>query len=82
MYWHFQDKEALYLQCLKRLHGIFDEYIFNPMRAENDAAQGILTIFVGLSRLLRDPIVQNGRRLLAASRTLRDFGTDRGAAPF
>src|SRR3546814_7162710 len=34
LYWHFDGKEALYLQCLQRLHAIFDQYVFDPMRAE------------------------------------------------
>src|SRR3546814_14751964 len=29
LYWHFDGKEALYLQCLQRLHAIFDQYVFD-----------------------------------------------------
>ena len=28
LYWHYDGKEALYLDCLQRLHALFDHYIF------------------------------------------------------
>ncbi|MGH8457116.1 MAG: TetR/AcrR family transcriptional regulator, partial [Stenotrophobium sp.] len=60
LYWHFHSKEELYLECLKRLHGIFNDYIFDVMRAEKDSIKGILTIFSGLAQLVQDPRVTNG----------------------
>ena len=60
LYWHFQGKEALYLDCLKRLHGIFDSYIFDVMRAEADPVKGVVTLFSGLSKLLQDPRIEKG----------------------
>lgn len=60
LYWHFQGKEELYLHCLKRLHGLFDHYIFEPMRAEPDALKSILRVFTGLRELLQDTRVQKG----------------------
>lgn len=60
LYWYFPGKEALYLDCLQRLHAIFDEYLFDPMRAAGDPTRRILLVFTGLRELLRDPRVQSG----------------------
>ncbi len=60
LYWHFKGKEELYLDCLKRLHTIFDEYILTPMRHEREPVTAILLLFSGLQRMLKDPRVENG----------------------
>lgn len=60
LYWHFPGKEALYLDCLQRLHAIFDEHIFDPMRASDDPVQRMLLLFKGLRRMLDDPRVRTG----------------------
>ncbi|MDP3856599.1 MAG: TetR/AcrR family transcriptional regulator [Stagnimonas sp.] len=60
LYWHFPGKEALYLDCLKRLHGIFNEDVFDPMRATADGATGMVLMFQGLVRLFGDPRIQQG----------------------
>ncbi len=60
LYWHFDGKEALYLDCLKHLHGIFNEDIFDPMRSAADGATGMLLMFQGLLRLFADPRLQKG----------------------
>lgn len=60
LYWHFPGKEALYLACLKRLHGIFDEHILDPLRAEAEPVNAVLAMFSGMERLLRDPRVEKG----------------------
>ena len=60
LYWHFDGKEALYLDCLKHLHGIFNEDIFDPMRASRDGAAGMALMFQGLLRLFADPRLQKG----------------------
>lgn len=60
LYWHFDGKDQLYLHCLKRLHGLFDQYIFDVMRAEHDAVRSILALFTGLGRLVEDPRVEKG----------------------
>src|SRR3546814_18978650 len=58
LYWHFDGKEALYLQCLQRLHAIFDQNLFDPMRAEPDPVRGILHVFPGMPKLMPDPIAE------------------------
>lgn len=60
LYWHFQGKEALYLDCLKRLHTIFDSYIFDVMRTEPDPVKAVVILFSGLSKLLQDPRIAQG----------------------
>lgn len=60
LYWHFENKEQLYLQCLQQLHRMFDEYIFDPMRAQPDGVAGVLGLFTGLGRLAADPRVTTG----------------------
>ena len=60
LYWHFKGKEELYLACLKRLHAIFNETIFDVMREEKDPVLAVLGLFQGLNRLLQDPRVLNG----------------------
>lgn len=60
LYWHFPGKEALYLDCLKRLHGIFNEDVFDPMRQSADGALGIVIMFQGLVRLFADARIQHG----------------------
>lgn len=60
LYWHFPGKEALYLDCLKRLHDIFNEDVFTPMRQSTDGALGIVIMFQGLVRLFADSRIQHG----------------------
>ena len=60
LYWHFPGKEALFLDCLQRLHGIFNEDVFDPMKAAPDGATGIVLMFQGLVRLFADPRIQQG----------------------
>ena len=60
LYWHFDDKETLYLDCQRQLHAIFNHYIFDPMRAQADGVARILLLFTGLGHLLRDPRVTTG----------------------
>ncbi|HEX4870977.1 MAG TPA: helix-turn-helix domain-containing protein [Nevskiaceae bacterium] len=60
LYWHFSSKEALFLDCQARLHGLFDHYIFHPIQNEPQPTLGVLLLFRGLEQLVRDPRVQQG----------------------
>jgi AcrR family transcriptional regulator len=60
LYWHYAGKEALYLDCLRRLHDLFDRHVFDPIRDEPDGAKAVLALFDGLERLVNDPRVLNG----------------------
>ncbi|TJY60801.1 TetR/AcrR family transcriptional regulator [Sinimarinibacterium sp. CAU 1509] len=85
LYWHFDGKEELYLDCLKRLHTIFNDYIFEPMRGQSDPAAAVVDLFAGLQQLLKDPRVENGvagywlvpsrQENSALTRAQRDFET-------
>jgi len=60
LYWHYAGKEALFLDCLQRLHAAFNEFIFAPMTAEPDARRAILNLFRGVERLVEVPRIRNG----------------------
>lgn len=60
LYWHFKGKDQLFLDCLKRLHAIFQEHVFDAMQREQDAILRILGFFQGMERLLADPRIQAG----------------------
>ena len=60
LYWHFDGKEALYLDCLAHLHSIFNEDVFDPMRGAKDGATGMVLMFQGLLQLFSDPRLQKG----------------------
>lgn len=60
LYWHFENKEKLYLDCLRQLHAIYNHYIFDPMRAQSDGVARILALFTGLGRMVLDPRVTTG----------------------
>lgn len=76
LYWHFDGKEALYLDCLQHLHGIFNEDVFDPMRAAKDGAVGMMLMFQGLLRLFADPRLHKGVAgywLIADTPEMRDI---------
>jgi TetR/AcrR family transcriptional regulator, acrAB operon repressor len=60
LYWHFENKEKLYLDCLTQLHAIFSQYIFEPMRAQSDGVARHLTLFTGLGRMVLDKRLKAG----------------------
>jgi TetR/AcrR family transcriptional regulator, acrAB operon repressor len=60
LYWHFDNKQDLYLDCQRQLHAIFNAYIFEPMGRETDGVTRILMLFTGLGRMLLDPRVTKG----------------------
>lgn len=60
LYWHFENKEKLYLDCLSQLHAIYNSYIFDPIRAQSDGVTRILALFTGLGRMVLDPRVTTG----------------------
>jgi len=60
LYWHFENKQTLYLDCLHQLHALFNQHIFDPMRGQTDGVARHLTLFAGLGRLLADPRITQG----------------------
>ena len=57
LYWHYDSKQALYLDCQAQLYALFNDYIFDPMRQERDGVTRILMLFTGLGRLLLDALI-------------------------
>lgn len=60
LYWHFKGKEDLFLDCLKRLHGLFDEHIFAQMVNEPDAVARLMGMFRGVAGLIEDKRLSDG----------------------
>lgn len=52
LYWHFDNKEQLYVACLKRLYAMMDEAIFEPMLALSNPLEQLDQFFLGIQRLL------------------------------
>ena len=60
LYWHFDGKQALYLDCLKRLHAIFMEDVFLPMAAAPTGIAGVIGMFQGLMAFFADSRISGG----------------------
>jgi len=60
LYWHFKGKDDLFLDCLRRLHAIFQEHVFDRMQQEQDPLLRILGFFQGMELLLADTRIQQG----------------------
>lgn len=60
LYWHFTGKSDLFLDCLGRMHQIFESTVFEPMQREDGAVERTLVMFRGLARLLEDKRVTSG----------------------
>lgn len=60
LYWHFNGKSDLFLDCLGRMHQIFEKTIFEPMQREDGAVERTLMMFRGLDNLLEDKRVTSG----------------------
>lgn len=60
LYWHFDGKAELYLRCLRRLHGLFQHHIFEPMASAEDPVAGVMFLFRGMEQIVRDPELENG----------------------
>lgn len=60
LYWHFKGKEALYIDCLQALHGIFDEHVFTPVAEQTEPLQRLLTFFHGIGEMVADARIAGG----------------------
>lgn len=60
VYWHYENKDALYLDCLGELHALYGHYVFEPMLNEQDPMQQALHLFIGMRRLLDDVRISEG----------------------
>ena len=60
LYWHFKNKQALFLDCLKELQHIYYGHIFEPMTRAEDPRGAMILLFNGALKLLRDSRIQQG----------------------
>lgn len=60
LYWHYDGKEALYTDCMRRLNALFREHVFERMSGEADPVERLMAIFHGMGTLLADARVQEG----------------------
>lgn len=60
LYWHFTGKSDLFLDCLARMHQIFESTVFEPMQRQENAVARTLAMFRGLDTLLEDKRVTDG----------------------
>ena len=60
LYWHFDSKQALYAEAMKRLIGIFEAHVFDAVANETDPVEQIFTMFAGLEQLVEDPRLAEG----------------------
>ena len=60
LYWHFDSKEALFLDCQRQLHAIFNRHVVDPMLQSRDVGEQLQQMFRGAIELLRDPYIRNG----------------------
>jgi len=55
LYWHFENKEVLYFECLKQFRHVLREKIFIPMLPVKSPAWQLSLFFSGTKDLLKDP---------------------------
>ena len=60
LYWHYKNKQALFLDCLNQLQDIFYRTVFEPMTQNPDPGAAMILLFNGALKLLRDERIQNG----------------------
>lgn len=60
LYWHYPSKEALYTDCLRALHALFQEHIFSRLAARDEPDEQMLALFEGMAQLMRDRRIREG----------------------
>ena len=60
LYWHFDSKQTLYADAMRRLIGIFEAHVFEAVADETDPVEQIFAMFSGLERLVEDPRLAEG----------------------
>jgi AcrR family transcriptional regulator len=54
MYWYFRNKEALFVECVKRLRKLFVAHIYGPMAGADNPKEQMLKFFQGIESVLND----------------------------
>ena len=60
LYWHFDGKEALFLECLQGLDELFQEHIVGPMGDTATPTERLDRFFRGVVSLAEDPRTADG----------------------
>jgi TetR/AcrR family acrAB operon transcriptional repressor len=60
LYWHFDSKEALFLDCQRQLHQIFNQHVVQRMVQQSLVGDQLQDMFYGVVDLLRDPRIRHG----------------------
>ncbi|HJO35705.1 MAG: TetR/AcrR family transcriptional regulator [Pseudomonadota bacterium] len=54
LYWYYRNKEALFVECLKRLRKLLVAHIYGPMAATDDPREQMRLFFLGIESALND----------------------------
>jgi len=57
LYWHFENKQTLYFECLKQFRHVLREKIFIPMAEITSPAKQLSLFFSGTNDLIKDPVM-------------------------
>jgi AcrR family transcriptional regulator len=60
MYWHFKNKDDLYVACLKEVHEIFNRYVFSAIAGEPKVSDALSSLADGVDTMLHDRLVMRG----------------------
>jgi len=60
IYWHYDDKTGLYLECLSLLYELIRGHVLQAMAEAATPSERILNLFEGVGRLLHDPRIRDG----------------------
>lgn len=60
LYWHFDSKEALFLDCQKQLHQLFNQHVTQRMLSKSTPGAQLREMFFGVADMLRDARIRNG----------------------
>lgn len=60
IYWHYDGKKELYLDCLAMLYDLFRTHILQAMSTAQTPAMRIMRMFEGVGQLLHDPRIRDG----------------------
>ena len=60
LYWHFDSKESLFLDCQRQLHQIFNFHVLQRMQRQDTVGEQLKNMFYGVVQLLRDTRIRSG----------------------
>jgi len=60
LYWHYDSKDELYVECLSVLQALYRQYVFMPMESTGNPGDRMLRVFTGMTELLADDRIREG----------------------